>query len=107
MITGIMMYSYIVSSISNIISTLNTREAKLNKKLDLLSNIANKYKINHHFEKKLASALKYEHRNNDKELEEILSDLPTSLKQKLLNIIFKQKISENSFFSKKSDEFIA
>jgi Ion transport protein/Cyclic nucleotide-binding domain len=107
MIIGILMYSYTVSSISNLISTLDSRKAKLKKKLDSLNHISIKYRLSSHFEKKIALALEYEHKNNDKELEEILSDLPSNLKQKLLNIIFKQKIYKNFFFVDKSPGFTA
>lgn len=107
MIIGIFMYSSTVSSISNIICALDSRKAKLTKKFDILSHVARKYKITPQFENKIATALQYEHRNSDKELDEILSDLPTAVKLKLLNIIFEQKISKNSFFLGKSAEFTA
>ncbi|OMJ79125.1 hypothetical protein SteCoe_20916 [Stentor coeruleus] len=107
MIIGIILYSYTISSISNIISAMDTRKAILNKKLDLLAHIARKYKISTAFHTKLSLALEYEHKNNDKELEEILNDLPLSIKHRLLHIIFEQKISKNFFFTQKSLGFIA
>ncbi|OMJ89207.1 hypothetical protein SteCoe_8684 [Stentor coeruleus] len=107
MVTGIILYSYTISSISSIISTLDTRKAILNKKLELLGHIARKYRINSAFHSKLTQALEYEHKNNDKELEEILEDLPSSLKQRLLHIIFEQKISKNFFFTEKTLAFTA
>ena len=105
MIIGIFMYSYTVSSISTIISTLDTRKAKLNSKLDLLSHIARKHKLSVHFEQKVSMAIEYEHRNNDKELEEVVADLPVTLKQQLLNIIYGQKIKQNSFLAQRSSQF--
>ena len=107
MVLGIFMYSYTVSSISNIISTLDTRKAKLNSKLDLLSDIARKHNLSSHFEQKVSNAIEYEHRNYDKELDEIVNDLPISLKQQLLNIIYGQKIKKNSFFAERSTQFAA
>lgn len=107
MLIGTILYSYTIGSVSNIVTTLDTRKAKLNKKLDLLNKIANDYKLNNFFHKKLTNAIEYEHKNNNKDLDEILNDLPTNIKQKLLTIIFEQKISKNSFFINKSLSFTA
>lgn len=61
MIVGILSYSYTVGSITNLIFNLDSRKAKLNKKLDILNHVASEFKLNKDFFKKLNNALEYEH----------------------------------------------
>lgn len=107
MITGILTYSYTVSSISNIISSLDSRKALLIKKQDTLTTIARKYKLSQVFCSRISRALEYEHRNHDKELTGILQDLPVGIKHELLQLIYEEKICKNFFFKTKSLAFIA
>ena len=107
MITGIMTYSYTVSSISNIIGSLDGRKALLQKKIDTLNSISRIHKLSHQFYNKLSYALEYEHKNHDKELECILIELPVGIKHELLRIIYEEKICKNSFFKGKSLAFVA
>ena len=107
MITGIITYSYTVSSISNIIGSLDSRKALLMKKIDTLNSISRSHKLNHKFYNKLCYALEYEHKNHDKELESILLDLPVGIKHELLQIIYEDKVCKNSFFKAKSLAFVA
>jgi voltage-gated potassium channel Kch len=107
MITGIMTYSYTISSISNIIASLDSRKALLTKKLNTLNMISRTHKLSHSFYTKLCYALEYEHRNHDKELESILMELPVGIKHELLQIIYEEKVCKNSFFKGKSLAFVA
>ena len=107
MITGILTYSYTVSSISNIISSLDSRNALLKKKQDTLTSISRKYKLSKVFCSRISRALEYEHRNHDKELAGILQDLPVGIKHELLLLIYEEKVCKNFFFKSKSLAFIA
>lgn len=107
MLTGILAYSYTISSISNLVRTFNLRKTKLNKKLEILAKLGKIHKFSNTFQKKIADALEYDYRNHDKEFEEILKDLPRHLSQKVLNIVFEHRISQNFFFSDKPEHFRA
>jgi CRP-like cAMP-binding protein len=105
MIVGIISYSYTVSSISNLFSTFNTRQALLDQKLDLLNTLSRKLKLSHRFHMRLSIAVQYEHRNHDKEVDMIIEDLPANLSQKLIQMIYSEKIENNSFFEGKPKGF--
>lgn len=107
MVTGILTYSYTISSISNIISSLDSRNAILTRKLDILSSVARKYKLSQVFCNRVSRALEYEHRNHDKELEVILQELPIGIRHELLQMIYEEKICKNYFFKTKSLAFVA
>ena len=107
MIVGIISYSYTVSSISNLFSSFDTRQALLDNKLALLSNLTRKLKLSQRFQQRLSVALEYEHRNHDKEVDMIIEDLPSNLSQKLLQTIYSEKIESNSFFEGKSTSFFS
>ena len=102
---GIVIYSYIVSTISTIVTSLDIRHLKLRRKLDFLSNICIEYKINESFQRKLSDALQYEYKNGNKDIDLIINDLPSTIQNDLLNIIFKQKLSQNGFFYDRPDHF--
>ena len=97
MITGIITYSYTVSSISNIIGSLDGRKALLQKKVDTLNSISRIHKLSHQFYKKLSNALEYEHKNHDKELESILIELPVGVNMNYLGLFTKRKFVKTRF----------
>lgn len=79
MVVGVVVYSYMIGSLTNILSNVDSVRAKLDKKLEVLSDLAKTYSLNKIFVKKLASSLEYEHSTSRGLLEEILQDLPTTL----------------------------
>jgi len=108
MVIGIFIYSYIIGSLTNLLQNLDSRKAKLNRKLDILNNISREYQLNKMLHQKISNALEYENsHNNKRELEELIEDLPTSLKSQLLIVIYQKTLENNAFFEKKPTYFVA
>lgn len=62
MIIGVFLYSYTIGSLSSILLNLDTRRAKLNKKIEILADLSREFKMSKVFYNKLASALEYDHK---------------------------------------------
>ena len=107
MIIGVLTYSYTIGAITNLISSLDNRSSELNRKLDILNQLARDHGLSKIFFKKLTKAIEYEHSHSKKDLEEILSDLPKNLSKQLLIATYERKISYNHFFLNKSGSFVA
>ena len=45
MIVGVVSYSFAISSLSSVISTLDSKQAKLKEKLNILNNIRSEYEM--------------------------------------------------------------
>ena len=107
MIIGVLLYSYTIGSLTNLISNMNLRKAELNRKLEILNQLARKHKLSKLFFKKLTKAIEYEYQHSRKEVEELLGDLPPNLSKELLIIIHEKMLKNNAFFSDKSANFVA
>lgn len=107
MLIGIFIYSYIIGSLTNLLSNLDTRKAKLTKKLEILDNLTQEYGFNQSFYKKLTVALEYQHLNNRQELSDLLEDIPAHLRTQLLVIIYQKVLESNAFFENKPSYFVA
>ena len=107
MLLGVLIYSYMVGSLTNVISSLDSRKAKLTKHLESLSELAKEYQLGKAFYSRLTNAVEYEHKNNHKELDNLVASLPSHLKTQLLVIIHKKKIENNAFFEGRSKHFVA
>jgi len=64
MVLGVFIYSYTIGALSNLMSNLDARKAKLNQKLELLAELSIEYGISKEFHQKLATALEYDHHKN-------------------------------------------
>ena len=107
MIIGVFLYSYAIGSITALISNLDSRKAKMNRKLEILHELAKEYKLNKVFYKKLTNAIEYENRRNRADLDELLNDLPVHLRTQLLIIIYQKLLENNVFFENKPPYFVA
>ncbi|OMJ85063.1 hypothetical protein SteCoe_13718 [Stentor coeruleus] len=108
MIIGIFLYSYIIGSLTNLLSNLDIREAKLTRKLDIVNRLHREYpSIDKNFYKKIATALEYKHKNTKSNIDTLLSDLPLTLRTKLLIVIYQRELQSNTFFENKKTDFVA
>lgn len=107
MLLGVLIYSYMVGSLTNVISSVDSRRAKLVKHLESLSELAKEYQLGKAFYSRLTNAVEYENKNNNKELDNLVASLPSHLKTQLLVIIHKKKIENNTFFEGRSKHFVA
>lgn len=107
MLAGVCIYSYMIGALTNLISSLDSRKSKLTQKLELLRQLSRTYGLSSAFTDKLSGAIEYEHRNTNKEIDELVANLPNSLKTQLLTTIHHKKIENNAFFEGKSAPFVA
>lgn len=107
MLTGVCVYSYMIGALTSLISSLDSRKSKLTYKLELLRQLAKDYRLSPAFTDKLSGAIEYEHKNTNKEIDELVATLPASLKTQLLTTIHQKKIENNAFFEGKSGPFVA
>lgn len=108
MLVGIFLYSYVISSITNLISNLDDRKNKLTNKMKMLNELAHQFNISKLFYKKLSKALEYENsRTTGVELSHLIEGLPSKLRSELMFVIHKKMIESNTFFEGKSLYFVA
>jgi CRP-like cAMP-binding protein len=108
MVIGVFLYSYIIGSLTNLLSNLDLREAKLTRKLDIVNRLHREYpNIKENFYKKITSALEYNHKNSKLNIDFLLADLPLTLKSKLLIVIYQKELQSNTFFEDKKTDFVA
>lgn len=72
MVLGVMIYSYIIGSLTNILSNVDSLKAKLDRKLEILSEITKEFNLSKVFVKKLTSSLEYEHAASRHELDDLV-----------------------------------
>lgn len=106
MTIGIIFYSYSISSLTNVLSNLDIRKSKLSQQYMTLDMIANNFKINSAFYQQISQALEYIYSNSHYDIDELTVDLPTTLSNQLLAVIYETKIKNNIFFEKKSTGFV-
>ena len=107
MLIGVLIYSYMVGSLTNVIGSVDSRRAKLIKHLESLSELAKEYQLGKAFYSRLTNAVEYEHKNNNQEIDNLVASLPSHLKTQLLVIIHRKKIENNCFFEGRSKHFVA
>ena len=65
MIAGIFIYSYIIGAVANVVQSMDAHKKALNKKIEVINEMATKYKINPAFYRKIIQALDYEAKNRN------------------------------------------
>ena len=106
MVIGIFIYSYIIGSLTNLLSNVDSRKAKLTKKLEILDSLTREYGFNQAFYKKLSIALEYQHLNSKQELSDLVEDIPANLRTQLLVLIYQKILESNTFFENKPSFFV-
>ena len=107
MIIGVVSYSFAIGSFSNIISNVDSREAKLKEKIHILNDIKHEYHLTTDLYMRLRKALKYDHTKNQTDKFTFLNELPPSLKIKLSYEMHNNIIATFPFFQGKPPQFIA
>jgi hypothetical protein len=107
MTLGIIFYSYSVSSLTNVLSTIDSRKAKLKNQLVTLDMIHKEYSLSKTFYLQLARALEFVNKRSRHGIEEFVKDLPGALGNNVLIVAYEKILSDNFFFEKKSTDFVA
>ena len=108
LIFGIMSYSWIISNLSNMISEKNNLTKIFNDKVRILDEIRLKYsEMNDEIYNKIYRYLEYTHLNYKKNSKLIIDSLPYTLKNTLLNEMYKPLINNFNFFKNfKNSSFV-
>lgn len=105
MIFGVLLYSFAITSLSNIVSNIDAKEKKFHDNIEMLDEIKKKYAINDSLTHRLYKYLKYDLAVNRFDKKMILTELPTHLKNKLILNMYNSVLRNLKFFRKTSEEF--
>jgi hypothetical protein len=99
LIVGIMSYSWLVSNCSNMIQEKNVIRKKFNEKIKILDNIRLQYAdMSKEMYIKIYRYLEYAHLNSNNNPKLLMDSLPYTLKNTLLNEMYKPIIMHLNFF---------
>jgi voltage-gated potassium channel len=107
MCIGVCSYSFAVGSLSSVLSSLDSKQAKLKQKLNTLEELRRQYRLNHEIYIKLKKSLKYDHSKDKSDKFSFLNELPQSLKLELAVIMHQNIIKKIPFFQSRDPHFIA
>lgn len=107
MFVGILVYSFAVSSLGNIVTNYDSITARYYKNLEILEDLRMKYHIPQTFYEKLAKYLKYDFKFNKNEKYTFINDIPAKLRTELLTEMYKDIVGSFSFLSNCSTEFVS
>ncbi|TNV87316.1 hypothetical protein FGO68_gene16420 [Halteria grandinella] len=107
MLIGVISFSFATGAISSIITNQDTAEAKLKEKMQTLESIQAEYQIDKDLFNRIVKAVKYDHRQNSKDVHEFMEELPAKLRIDLAMAIHKKMYSNIKFFQDKDNNFIA
>jgi CRP-like cAMP-binding protein len=107
MLVGIFVYSVTIGCLTTLLANLDKRKVILDKRIELLAELSKKYHFNTLFFHKLSQAVEYEQRNSQKELNDLFIGLPSTLRTKLLILIYCKMLEANAFFAERSEHFVA
>ena len=107
MCLGVAACSLALGSLTSLLTTLDSKQAKLKEKLEILEEMRLEYQINYVTYIKLRKAIKYDHSRNEKDKFEFLKELPQSLNIELSVIMHQDMINKIPFFQDKHPSFIA
>ena len=107
MVIGVMSYSFAVGSLTSILSSIDSKQAKLKEKLDILNGIKRQFNLPMELYMRLRQSLKYDHRRNAMDRFEFLNELPNTLKLELSYMMHHEIIDSFPFFKDKSKQFVA
>lgn len=107
MFVGVFFYSFTIGSLSSLLSSLDSKNATFDQKLNTLIQIRNQYNIDNLLYNRLKRALKYGTTQKDDEKMTFLNELPLNLRIELSVIMHKNVVQGIEFFKNKPPTFIA
>lgn len=107
MTIGIIFYSYSISSLTNVLSNIDQRKAKLENQIHTLENLSKEYNLNKTFYFQISRALEFVNNKSRHGIEEFVTDLPGTLGNNVLVVAYEKILLGNAFFEKKSTDFVA
>ena len=107
MCVGVISYSYAISSLSSVLHSLDSQQAKLKEKLVTLDEYDVQYDLPTHLYMRLRQAIKYNSRQRINHNIEFMNNLPQKLQLELSSIVHEQIVRKVPFFQAQTPEFIA
>ena len=107
MCIGVCSYSFAIGSLSSVLSTLDTKKAKLKSKLNILEELKNEFKLDFDMYNRLKRALKYDNTRDESEKLAFIEGLPSTLKNDMAVIMHQKIIANIPFFQNRPPHFIA
>jgi len=98
MIVGIMLYSYALTSIANIIRTNNDKTKDFEKKKEYLEEVSLKYYVNRDLFSKLCRHLFHQMKSDKNSKLDFLNDLPITLRNEMILNMHRKNIESMNFF---------
>lgn len=98
MVVGIMLYSFAITSISNIIQQQDEKTKIYLKNMEYVNQLTSKYKINRKLEENINRYFKYDWSSNKKDKNELLKELPISLRNEMIVCMYRNIINSFIFF---------
>jgi hypothetical protein len=105
MIFGVLLYSFTITSLSNIVVKIEKKEKQYNKRVDFLENIRVKYNIDPSLHRILYRFLTYELQINRINKKMILDELPQQLRFSLIMQIYQKPIKILKIFDNTPSDF--
>lgn len=99
MLLGILIYTYIISSLSNYVYISEESSKELNDKIELVNDLRVKYNLNELYINQIKGFLNNTYTKNFKfKYEFLISNLPLSLKKEIFIPVYKAEVSKYSIF---------
>ena len=107
MCVGIMIYTFAVSSLSNLIQKRDEKTVKYERNMNFLDEISIRYHINFKLFSKIKRCLSYDYTVNTEDKFNMLSNLPEIIKIELINNMHRELIHNFFFFKNTNAAFRA
>lgn len=107
MFVGVFFYSFTIGSLSSLLSSMDSKNATFDQKLNTLIQIRNQYNIDNLLYNRVKRALKYGATQKDDEKITFLNELPLNLRIELSVIMHRNLVQGVEFFKNKPATFIA
>jgi hypothetical protein len=107
MIVGVLVYSFAISSLSNIVVKQDKKEKIYRKRMELLDEVKLNHGLDNDLHKLLSRFLFYDLQINRVNKMNILDELPFQLRYNLINQIYKCPIQNLKFFKNAPRDFIS
>ena len=107
MISGVIVFSFTTSAFTNLITSVDSRNAKLKSRMAQLNSIHSNYNIGLRLYHKVEKVLKYDHSKNDEFEVSFLNEVPQKLKVELSLNMYRKYIERIPFIQNQNGHFIA
>lgn len=110
MMLGIGFYSMIISSVSSLFSSIDSRRTLIGEKMSDINKIAEYYDVDpdcvKYLKKKITDHINYHKHLTEHEKQGIILEMPKSLQYKIVTNVYKQAVKNIEFFSNKDSNFL-